>query len=69
MKEELTTLMHADFFDDPEERLEILVMGAACCIHKGEPKDVVLKKHRITEEEYNKTFARIFPNGFKGLKS
>ena len=65
MKDELTTLMHAEFFDDPQERLEILVMGAACCISRGENKEDVLKKHRITEKEYNETFKRIFPDGFK----
>lgn len=64
MKEELTTLMHAEFFDDPQEKLEILVMGAACCISRGQNKQKVLNRHGITEKEYDETFKRIFPNGF-----
>lgn len=63
MKEELTTLMHSEFFDDPQERVEILVMGAAVRIQKGGSKNEILSKYGITEQQYDETFKRIFPHG------
>lgn len=63
MKEELTTLMHAEFFDDPQEKLEILVMGAAARIRKGETIDKILEEYGLTKDVYNITLKKIFPNG------
>lgn len=61
MKEELTTLMHSEFFDDPQERLDILIMGAFSRIRKGEPKLDVLGKLGLTEEEYDNNLKRVLP--------
>ena len=63
MKDELTTLMHAEFFDDPQERLEIIVMGAAVRIKRGADKGKILEAYGITEEQYTEVFNKIFPNG------
>lgn len=64
MKEELTTLMHAEFFDDPQEKLEILVMGAVGAMLKGEDKNKVLSDLGISEEQFRKTAPIVFPSGF-----
>lgn len=55
--------MHSEFFDDPQEQLEVLVMGAALRIHRGVPKSEILSKYGITEQQYDETFKRIFPKG------
>ena len=63
MKEELTTLMHSEFFDDPQEQLEILVMGAAVRIKRGTDKAEILADYGLTEEQYIEVFNKVFPNG------
>ncbi|MBR2475906.1 MAG: hypothetical protein IKB57_05140 [Bacteroidaceae bacterium] len=55
--------MHSEFFDDPQERLEILVMGAAVRIKRGADKTRILADYNLTEEEYSEVFNKIFPNG------
>lgn len=61
MKEELTTLMHSEFFDNEDEKLEVLIMGAFARIRKGEDKMSVLKSLELTEEEYDSNVKRILP--------
>lgn len=61
MGEELTTLMHSEFFDDPEEHRDILIMGAFCRIERGEPKLEVLKEYGLSEREYDENVKRVLP--------
>lgn len=61
MAEELTTLMHSEFLDDPEEKRDVLIMGAYCRISKGEPKEEVLQKYGLTEQEYDSNVKRVLP--------
>lgn len=53
--------MHAEFFDDPQERMEILIMDAFCRIRKGEPKIDVLSKLGLSEKEYDDNVKRVLP--------
>ena len=62
MKEELTTLMHSEFFTDPDERMEILIMGAFARIHRGEDKLEVLAKLGLSEDEYDRNVKIVLPN-------
>lgn len=61
MEEELTTLMHSEFFDDPEERLDVLVMGAFARIRKGEPKEQVLASLGLSVKDYDENVKRVLP--------
>lgn len=61
MKEELTTLMHSEFFDNKDEKLEILIMGAFSRIRKGEDKKSVLQSLGLTEQEYDSNLKRVLP--------
>lgn len=61
MKEELTTLMHSEFFDNEDEKLEILIMGAFARIRKGEDKKSVLQSLGLNEDEYDNNVKRILP--------
>lgn len=61
MKEELTTLMHSEFFADEDEKLEILIMGAFARIRKGEDKKHVLQSLGLTEAEYDSNVKRVLP--------
>ena len=61
MKEELTTLMHSEFAQDEEERLEFLILGAYVRIErKGEDKITVLNSLGLSEEEYDNKLAWAF---------
>lgn len=52
MKEELTTLMHIEFFSDREDILDILTMSAYSRIQKGQDKDAVLKELNLAETDF-----------------
>lgn len=53
--------MHSEFFDDPQERMEILIMEAFCRIEKGDDKSSVLSKLGLTEEEYDNNVKQVLP--------
>lgn len=59
MKEELTTLMHSEFFDDPQERFDILIMGAYALISKGHDKMKTLQQLGLSEQEYDDNVVRV----------
>ena len=59
MKDELTTLMHTEFFNDQEEILDILVMTAYTRIKRGENKEDVLKYLNIASDVYENRFDSI----------
>ena len=59
MKDELTTLMHTEFFKDKEEILDILVMTAYTRIKRGENKEDVLKYLNLTSDVYENRFDSI----------
>ena len=61
MKEELTTLMHSEFFADEDEKLEILIMGAFARIRKGEDKQSVLQSLGLSEQEYDSNVKLVLP--------
>ena len=63
MKEELTGLMHSEFFDDPEERNKVLAVCVAWKIKKGASKNELLQKYGLSEKEYDSIISNIFPNG------
>ena len=59
MKDELTTLMHTEFFKDKEEILDILVMTAYTRIKRGENKEDVLKYLNLASDVYENRFDSI----------
>ena len=59
MKDELTTLMHTEFFKDQEEILDILVMTAYTRIKHGENKDDILKYLNLAGDVYENRFDSI----------
>jgi hypothetical protein len=60
MKDELTDLMHSEFFSDPDEKRKILIMSAFSRIRRGEPKLAVLQRLELTEDEYDENVGRVF---------
>lgn len=59
MKDELTALMHTEFFHDQEEIIDILVMTAYARIKKGEDKDNVLKSLNLAGDIYQTRYDSI----------
>ena len=59
MKDELTTLMHTEFFHDQEEITDILVMSAYARILKGEDKNDVLISLNLESDVYENRFDSI----------
>ena len=59
MKDELTTLMHTEFFHDQEEITDILVMSAYTRILKGEDKNDVLISLNLESDVYENRFDSI----------
>lgn len=59
MKDELTALMHTEFFHDQEEIIDILVITAYTRIKKGEDKDDVLKSLNLAGDVYQARYDSI----------
>ena len=60
MKEELTTVMHADFLaEDGWSALDVKVLGAFAHILKGKSKAEACKSHGITIEQYDENIERV----------
>lgn len=60
MKDEFSTLMHADFLAaDGWTKLDVMVLGAYANILKGVNKEEACKKHGITVEQYDANIERV----------
>ena len=59
--EELTAQQHTEFFDDPKERENILIMEAYARIKRGEPKEEVLQGLGLSISEYDDRVKTVLP--------
>ena len=59
MKEELTTLMHAEFMEGEMSRFDLIVLSVFGAIRRGIPKKEALKQHNISEEEYDANIDKV----------
>ena len=59
MNDELTTLMHYEFFEDEYTKEEFLCLGVYGAIQGGMKKEDALKKYGIEERFYNQNIERI----------
>ena len=59
MKEELTTLMHAEFMEGEMSRFDLIVYAVSGAIERGIPKVEALKRYGISEKEYDENIDRV----------